>query len=93
MYLKRDCDNETVQKVNLYLQLNNLESDEKIPEVLKSRMEPYLFEAGLDPGNNEKKIMTQGLMIYNIINKRRLEIQDICKGTCMDEIFRPLIHI
>ena len=35
--------------------------------------------------------MIQGLMIYNIINKRRLEIQDICKG--MDEIFRPLIHI
>ena len=54
LVFKRDCDNETVQKVNIYLQLDNLESDEKIPEVLKSRMEPYLFEAVLDPGNSEK---------------------------------------
>ena len=51
-----------------------------MPEPLKCRLEPYLFEAGLDPGHSDRKFMVQGLVLYNVINKRRLEMEDICKG-------------
>jgi hypothetical protein len=60
--------------------------------MLKCRLDPYLFEAGLDPGNSDHKFLIQGLMVYNIINKRRLEIEDICKGVMGSMIDTDVFH-
>ena len=62
-------------------------TDKPLPEDIKSQLEPYLLDAGLDPNNQDRKFLVQGLMLYNIINKRRLEVEDICKG-----IYRVMIH-
>jgi hypothetical protein len=48
-----------------------------LPEDLKSQLEPYLLDAGLDPHNQDRKFPVQGLMLYNVINKRRLEIINV----------------
>ncbi|CAB4004546.1 Hypothetical predicted protein, partial [Paramuricea clavata] len=60
-------------------ELESSPNDKTLPEDLKSQLEPYLLDAGLDPHNQDRKFLVQGLMLYNVINKRCLEIEDICK--------------
>jgi hypothetical protein len=54
----------------------------KIPADVRVSLEPYMMEAGIelellcvDP-----RMVVQGLMWYFIINKRKLELNDIAKG-------------
>ena len=51
---------------------------------LRTSLEPYLYETGLDPDqlNNSsyRKLLIEGLIIYHVIDKRRLELEDIAKG-------------
>ena len=51
---------------------------------LRMSLEPYLFEAGLDPDNLnvERKIIVDSLMMYQVIDKRRYELDDLAKGIC-----------
>ena len=48
---------------------------------LRQKIEPYLSEADLDIDRltEEPGQITQGLMLYNITLKRRLELDDIAK--------------
>ncbi|CAB3991435.1 PREDICTED: uncharacterized protein LOC107356592 [Paramuricea clavata] len=45
--------------------------------------EPYLYEAGLDPDelHSGRKIVIDGLIMYQVIDKRRLELDELAKGT------------
>ena len=49
---------------------------------LHEMIQPYLFEAGLDGDqlHNDPRLIVQGLMLYQVIHKRKLELDDICKG-------------
>ena len=44
--------------------------------------EPYLFEAGLDPDNlyGNRKFLLDGLMVFHVIDKRHLELDDLAQG-------------
>lgn len=41
-----------------------------------------MFEAGLDPDilSGNHKLVVEGLVMWNIIDKRRLELNDMIKG-------------
>ena len=45
-------------------------------------LEPYILEAGIDPDNffESRELVIQGLMMFHVIDKRRLELTDIAKG-------------
>lgn len=51
---------------------------------LRTSLEPYLYEAGLDPdqlyNSSYRKLLVDGLMTYHVIDKRRLELEEIAKG-------------
>lgn len=57
--------------------------DANIAQETKLQIQPFLLEAGLDPDNlsTDRNLITQGLMMFHVIEKRRLEINDIAKGT------------
>ena len=42
-----------------------------------------MFEAGLDPDllPNNTHLVAEGLMLYNVIDRRRLQLEDIKSGT------------
>ena len=42
-----------------------------------------MFEAGLDPDilANNTHLVAEGLMLYNVIDRRRLQLEDIKSGT------------
>ena len=44
--------------------------------------ETYLFEVGLDPDNlyGNRKFLLEGLMVYHVIDKRHLELDDLAQG-------------
>ena len=52
---------------------------------VKCDIEPYLFEAGLDPDmlQSNKKLLVDGLIIYQVRDKRRLELDDLAIGKFM----------
>lgn len=56
--------------------------DEKLDNETELQVKPYILEAGLDPDtlSGDRNFITQGLMLYNVIDKRRLELNDIKKG-------------
>ena len=63
--------------------MDALPIDQKVNSNLKSLLEPYLFEAGLDPdelSTSRKKIIIDGLIMYQVIDKRRLELDDFAEG-------------
>lgn len=45
-------------------------------------IQPYLHKAGLDGDqlHDDPKLIAQGLMLYQVIHKGKLELDDICKG-------------
>ena len=49
---------------------------------VKEALIPYMFEAGLDPAllSSDPKLVVEGLVVYNVIDKRRLELDDIATG-------------
>ena len=46
---------------------------------------PYLLEAGVDVEllHTNRKLIIQGLLIFNVVEKRKLELDDIAKGTLL----------
>lgn len=56
--------------------------DEQPSNELRGRIEPYLYEAGLDIDqlNTNARLIGQDLMLYQVIHKRKLELDDIKKG-------------
>ncbi len=54
---------------------------------LRNSLTPYLHEAGLDPDLNiNRKIIIDGIMMYQVVEKRRLELDDLAKGMGMSVI-------
>ena len=49
---------------------------------MKNFLEPYLFEAGLDPSDlsNKRDLVINGLALHQVIEKRHLELDDLAKG-------------
>ena len=65
-----------------YFQIDALGKDGHPTTELRQSIQPYLNEAGLDIDKltAEPGLITQGLMLYNVILKRKLELDDITKG-------------
>ncbi len=59
-----------------------LQDRHKVPAELKDNITSYIFESGLDLGmlNTNRKLIVQGLIVYNVIHNRRTELDDIAKG-------------
>lgn len=55
--------------------------DEQPSNELRERIEPYLYEAGLDIDHlkTNARLIGQDLMLYQVIHKRKLELDDIKK--------------
>ena len=49
---------------------------------MKCDIEPYLFEAGLDRDmlQSNKKLLVDGLIIYQVRDERHLELDDLATG-------------
>lgn len=62
--------------------MDALQNEEPPSSALKEGIVPYLLEAGLDPDhlNSNAKLIVDGLMLFNVIEKRRLELEDVAKG-------------
>ena len=71
-----------VQQLYVHSQLDDVKIDEQPSNELRERIEPYLFEAGLDIDNlkTNARLIGQDLMLYQVIHKRKLELDDIKKG-------------
>jgi hypothetical protein len=56
--------------------------DEVTPVELKDAIAPYIFESGLDIDMlyRNRNLIIQGLVIYNVIHKRKRELDDIARG-------------
>ena len=53
-----------------------------LKDELRTSLSPYLFEAGLVPDNlvSHRRLLVDGLLLYHVIDKRRMELDDIAKG-------------
>lgn len=67
------------------MQLDTLPNDKAVGNDLCNSLEPYLFEAGLDPDNlnTERRIIVDSLMMYQVIDKRRHELEELAKGVVL----------
>lgn len=58
--------------------------DEKPTTDLKTALDPYMLEAGLDPDqlsfSQNRKLVVESLVTFHVIDKRRLALDDIIKG-------------
>ena len=68
-----------VQQLYVHSQLDDVKIDEQPSNELRERIEPYLSEAGLDIDNlkTNARLIGQDLMLYQVIHKRKLELDDI----------------
>ena len=68
--------------VSFFVQLDALPKDEKLVGELRSGLEPYIFEAGLDPDDLHcnGKLLIGGLIMYQVIDKRKPELDELAKG-------------
>lgn len=62
--------------------LDSLPKDQNPTPEARFSIEPYLFEAGLDPDNlyGNRKFLLDGLMVFHVIDKRHLELDDLAQG-------------
>ena len=62
-----------------------MEEDEHPSLQLRQQLGDHLLEAGIDPdllGNSTfNRVVIQGLLLYNVVDKRRPQINDIASGT------------
>ena len=56
--------------------------NETLPDEISSNMIPYLLEAGVDIEllSSNREVVVQCLLLYNIIEKRKIELDDILVG-------------
>ena len=68
-----------LQWLYVHSQLDDVKIDEQPSNELHERIEPYLFEAGLDIDNlkTNARLIGQDLILYKVIHKRKLELDDI----------------
>lgn len=77
-----------IPDVELQILLEQLQGEPnsgQLPAGVSDDITPYLLEAGIDVEllHTDKKLIIQGLLIFNVIEKRKLELDDIAKGmTC-----------
>ena len=64
------------------LQLDSMPKTEAMSHDMKNFLEPYLFEAGLGPSDlsNKRDLVINGLALHQVIEKWRLELDDLAKG-------------
>ena len=64
------------------MQLENTPEGEVLKAEVKEGLSPYLFEAGIDIDRliSDKRVVIQDVLLYNVIEKRRRELDDIAKG-------------
>ena len=64
------------------MQLERLPNNVSPTAELRCELEPYMYEVGLDPDNLAKqpKVIVHGLMIYQVLDKRHLELDDLATG-------------
>ena len=71
-------------KKNIFvLQLESMEANDQPNGSLREAIQPYMFEAGLDPDllANNTHLVAEGLMLFNVIDRRCLQLEDIKSGT------------
>ena len=80
--LNSDGINLSPQKKKSLLQINSLGKDDRPSAELRASVGPYLIEAGLDIDKliSDPGLITQGLILFNVLLKRKLELDDIVKG-------------
>lgn len=58
--------------------------DEKSSTDLKTALDPYMLEAGLDPDqlsfSQNRKLVVESLVTFHVIDKRHFALDDIIKG-------------
>ena len=71
-----------LRKKNSPLQIDSLGKDDRPSAELRARVGPYLLEAGLDIDKliSDPGLVTQGLILFNVLLKRKPELDDIVKG-------------
>jgi hypothetical protein len=64
------------------IQILDLPTDETLREEVSSNMVPYLLEAGVDVEllSSNREMVVQCLLMYNIVEKRKMELDDILVG-------------
>ena len=57
-------------------------TNETLPDEISSNMIPYLLEAGVDIEllSSNREVVVQCLLLYNTIEKRMIELDDILVG-------------
>lgn len=61
--------------------LLELKRGDAVPDQLKNDMSEYLTEANLPPPTAENvRLVSDALILYNVIEKRRGELDDLAKG-------------
>lgn len=62
--------------------MDALPKDQHPTPEARCSIEPYLYEAGLDPDNlyGNRKLLLEGLMLYHVIDKRHFELDDLAHG-------------
>lgn len=80
--LNSDGINLSPQKKKSLLQINSLGKDDRPSAELRASVGPYLIEAGLDIDKliSDPGLITPGLILFNVLLKRKLELDDIVKG-------------
>lgn len=70
------------EKKNSPLQIDSLGKDDHPSAELRASVGPYLLEAGLDIDKliSDPGLITQGLILFNVLLKRKSELDDIVKG-------------
>lgn len=82
LMLSSDHANLPPPKKNSPLQIDSLGRDDRPSAELRASVGPYLLEAGLDIDKliSDPGLITQGLILFNVLLKRKLELDDIVKG-------------
>lgn len=63
------------------LKLLELKRGDAVPDQLKNDMSEYLTEANLPPPTAQNvRLVSDALILYNVIEKRRGELDDLAKG-------------
>ena len=68
--------------LNFVFQIQQCPSDASLSSTLVENLTPYLLEAGIDVEllHSNKEIVLQGLLLFFVIEKRKLELDDISFG-------------
>lgn len=77
------------QKKKSLLQIDSLGKDDRPSAELRASVLPYLLEAGLDIDKliSDPGLITQGLILFNVLLKRKLELDDIVRGRTSEKFF------